>query len=268
MLVGKALKDPDLETMVAKNQLIFGIHAVAAVLAHDSSSVQQIWVARSRRDARVQKLLEAAARQGIPIFPESFSELNRLSGGARHQGVIAKHKHISLEKNEEDLANILAEVHAPLLLVLDGIQDPHNLGACLRSADAAGVHAVLVPADRAVGLTATVRKVACGAAETVPLCQVTNLARSLRLLQANGLWIVGADESAKTDFYELDLTGPVAIVMGAEQKGLRHLTRQICDFLVKIPMSGDVESLNVSVAAGVFLFEAVRQRRSICFAQS
>jgi 23S rRNA (guanosine2251-2'-O)-methyltransferase len=259
---------PDLKTVAARNQLIFGIHAVTALLAHDPSSIQQIWVARSRHDARIRSLLETAAQRGIPVFPEPSSELNRLSGGKRHQGIIAQHKDNALEKNEGDLPNILAAVQSPLLLVLDGIQDPHNLGACLRSADAAGVHAILVPADRAVGLTATVRKVACGAAETVPLLQVTNLARSLRMLQASGLWIVGADGSAKTDLYELDFTGPMAIVLGAEQKGLRHLTRQICDFLVRIPMSGNVESLNVSVATGVFLFEAVRQRRANYSAQS
>jgi 23S rRNA (guanosine2251-2'-O)-methyltransferase len=212
--------------------------------------------------------METATQRGIPIFPEASSKLNRLSGGARHQGVIAQYKDNALEKNEEDLTNILAAVQAPLLLVLDGIQDPHNLGACLRCADAAGVHGVLVPTDRAVNLTATVRKVACGAAETVPLFKVTNLARSLRMLQTSGLWIVGADGSANTDFYELDFTGPIAIVLGAEQKGLRHLTRQSCDFLVRIPMSGHVESLNVSVATGIFLFEALRQRRSNYSAQS
>lgn len=258
----------DLKAVVARNQFIFGIHAVTALLTHDPSSIQQIWVARSRRDVRIQGLLEAAAQQGVPVFPESSSALNRLSGGIRHQGVIAKHRDNFTERNEADLPHVLAAVQAPLLLVLDGIKDPHNLGACLRSADAAGVHAVLVPADRAVGLTATVRKVSCGASETVPLFQVTNLARSLRMLQASGLWIVGADGSAETDFYALDFTGPTAIVLGAEQKGLRHLTRQICDFLVRIPMSGNVQSLNVSVAAGVFLFEAVRQRRSTCAIQS
>lgn len=252
---------PNLKTAVARNDLVFGLHAVIALLNHDPHSIQQIWVARDRHDARVRSLLETAAQRGITVLRESSLELNRLSGGAHHQGVIARHRVNAPEKNEEDLPDILAAVQTPLLLVLDGIQDPHNLGACLRSADAAGVDAVLVPTDRAVGLTATVRKVACGAAETVPLLRVTNLARSLRMLQSSGLWIIGADGVAEDDLYKHDFTGPVAIVLGAEQKGLRRLTRQVCDFLVRIPMHGGVESLNVSVAAGIFLFEAIRQRR-------
>ncbi|MDQ2695720.1 MAG: 23S rRNA (guanosine(2251)-2'-O)-methyltransferase RlmB, partial [Pseudomonadota bacterium] len=161
-----------------------------------------------------------------------------------------------------ELPGILAQTAgAPLLLVLDQVQDPHNLGACLRSADAAGVAAVIAPADRAAGLTATVRKVACGAAETVPFVAVTNLARALRRLQDQGLWIVGGAGEAEKNLYETDLTGPTAIVLGAEGKGLRRLTRECCDVLARIPLAGRVESLNVAVAAGVFLFEAVRQRR-------
>lgn len=249
------------EMVVAQHNVVFGLHAVTAVLAHDPSRVKQIWIARNRHDPRLQGLLGTAARHEIPVFPQLNSALDRVSRGGRHQGVVAQCKPPATVRSEQDLGEILAAVQgAPLLLVLDEVQDPHNLGACLRSADAAGVHAVLIPADRAVGLTATVRKVACGAAETVPLIQVTNVVRTLRSLQSQGLWIMGAAGEASAELYQMDFTEPLAVVLGAEHKGLRRLTREVCDYLVRIPMRGSVESLNVSVAAGILLFEAVRQR--------
>ncbi len=172
-------------------------------------------------------------------------------------------------RNEDDLFDLLESLHEPpFLLVLDGVQDPHNLGACLRSADAAGVHAIIAPKDRAVALTDTVRKIACGAAEHLPFVMVTNLARTLNRLKEAGLWLVGTADDAKESLYDVDLTGPLALVMGAEGKGLRRLTRECCDFLVHIPMTGSVECLNVSVATGVCLFEAVRQRRKAAQKQS
>jgi 23S rRNA (guanosine2251-2'-O)-methyltransferase len=187
-------------------------------------------------------------------------ELDQLSGQERHQGAIARLKPAGIQ-GEGFLDELLDKVGPqPFVLVLDGVQDPHNLGACLRSADAAGVHAVVVPRDRAAGLSPTVRKVASGAAETIPLVQVVNLARTLRHLKDRGLWLVGAAGEADKDLYTADFKGPLALVMGSEGEGLRRLTREACDFLVRIPMRGTVESLNVSVATGVLLFEAVRQR--------
>ncbi len=242
-------------------ELLFGLHAVAAALKREPGNLDVIWVERRRRDLRMRALLEEAKRRGVTIHPLERPELDQMSQGGRHQGVVARRTATSPVHSEADLADILAAAQGPaLVLVLDGVQDPHNLGACLRSADAAGVQAVVTPVDRAVGLTATVRKVACGAAEMVPVVRVTNLARALRYLQQQGLWIVGADGEAEASLYDIDLTGPVAIVLGAEGKGLRRLTRELCDRLAAVPMAGTTESLNVSVATGVFLFEARRQR--------
>jgi len=247
---------------MAQESLIVGLHAVLAALRHEPHNLQGIWVEPQRRDARMQTLLEEAERRRIPVYPQTRAELTRLSGGARHQGVVARRTASPSGFHESELPALLAAArHPALLLVLDGVQDPHNLGACLRSAAAAGVHGVIAPADRAVGLTATVRKVACGAAEMVPFVRVTNLARTLRTLQNQGLWIVGAAGEAKDSLYKIDFTGPTVIVLGAEEKGLRRLTREVCDILARIPITESVESLNVSVAAGIFLFEAVRQRR-------
>ena len=246
---------------MAKTKWLYGLHAVVAALKHEPGNMQGVWVKRQRHDARMRALLEAAEQQGIPVQQTDRAELDRLSGHARHQGVLARCMVSTAAPTENDLPAILESAQYPaLLLVLDGVQDPHNLGACLRSADAAGVHLVIAPADRAVGLTATVRKVACGAAETVPFIPVSNLARTLRSLQKQGLWLIGAAGEAEKTLYEMDFTGPVAIILGAEEKGLRRLTRETCDNLTRIPMAGQVESLNVSVAAGVFLFEVVRQR--------
>jgi len=241
---------------------IHGLHAVAAALRYEPRQLRGLWVERQRRDARIQSLLDEAASRGVPIRQADRSELDRLSGGVRHQGILAQLAAQQRAYGEADLPALLAAATGPaLLLVLDGVQDPHNLGACLRSAAAAGVQAVIAPADRAAGLNATVRKVASGAAEIVPFVSVTNLARTLRWLQEQGVWIVGAVGEAEDNLYRVDFTLPTAIVLGAEEKGLRRLTRELCDRLARIPMvEGGVESLNVSVATGVFLFEARRQR--------
>ena len=242
-------------------QLIHGLHAVAAALNHEPEQVHGLWLERQRRDGRMQALLDQAAGHGVAIHWADRAELDRLSGGARHQGVVARLAVRKRSYDEEDLPALLAAADGPaLLLVLDGVQDPHNLGACLRSAAAAGAQALIAPADRAAGLNATVRKVASGAADMVPFVPVTNLARTLRGLQEQGVWIVGAAGEADNSLYEVDFTPPTAIVLGAEEKGLRRLTREICDRLARIPMAGGMESLNVSVAAGIFLFEARRQR--------
>lgn len=243
-------------------ELVYGLHAVAAALKYEPERVRGLWVERQRRDARIQALLDEAAHHGVSVRQTDRVELERLSNGARHQGVIARLTVQRQTQGEADLPTLLAAVDGPaLLLALDGVQDPHNLGACLRSAAAAGVHAVIAPVDRAVSLNATVRKVACGAAEIVPFVQVTNLARALRGLQEQGVWIVGAVGEAEASLYEVDFAVPTAIVLGAEEKGLRRLTREVCDRLARIPMvENSIESLNVSVATGIFLFEARRQR--------
>lgn len=244
-------------------QLIHGLHAVAAALKYEPEQVRGLWVERRRQDGRMQALLDEAARCGATVHLTDRTDLDRLSGGARHQGIVAQLV-VRQQKNhsEADLPVLLAAAQEPaLLLALDGVQDPHNLGACLRSAAAAGVHAVIAPADRAAGLNATVRKVACGAAEITPFVPVTNLARTLRSLQEQSVWVIGAVGDAECSLYEMDLTLPTVIVLGAEEKGLRRLTRELCDRSARIPMvEGGVESLNVSVAAGIFLFEARRQR--------
>jgi 23S rRNA (guanosine2251-2'-O)-methyltransferase len=240
--------------------LIFGLHAVRGVLARQPGRIAQLYVQRGREDARVTEILNLAREQKLRVEQRSVQELDQLSGGERHQGVVARMTP-SQALGEGALDAILDGARQPLLLVLDGVQDPHNLGACLRTADAVGVNAIIVPRDRAAGLSAVVRKVAAGAAETVPLIQVVNLARTLRWLKERGLWILGTDGEAQKSLHEVDLGMPLALVMGAEGAGLRRLTREQCDLLVKIPMQGVVESLNVSVATGVLLYEALRQRR-------
>ena len=244
-------------------ELIYGLHAVGAALRHEPQRLRGLWVDRRRRDARIRELLALAEAAGVRVYAEDAEALDRQCGGERHQGVFARMKAAERQWREDELDALLDAIEGPaLLLVLDGVQDPHNLGACLRSADAAGVHAVLAPNDRAAGLTPTARKVACGAAEHVPFIPVTNLARTLRELKQRGIWLVGAAGEAEADLYAMDLAGPVALVLGAEEKGLRRLTREECDYLAHIPMTGTVESLNVSVATGVFLFEALSQRRA------
>lgn len=240
--------------------LIFGLHPVRTMLERAPQRLIRLVLQKGRTDPRAVLIEQLARAAAIPIDSSDGHVLDRMTGGRSHQGAVA-HVRPQAPMGEGALDDLLDRCGTrPLVLVLDGVQDPHNLGACLRTADAAGVVAVIVPRDRAASLTATVRKVAAGAADFVPLIQVVNLARSLRWLKERGLWLVGADDSAGSLLYAADLTGPVALVMGAEGSGLRRLTRESCDTLVRIPMAGVVESLNVSVAAGVLLFEAVRQR--------
>ncbi|PTO75429.1 23S rRNA (guanosine(2251)-2'-O)-methyltransferase RlmB [Vibrio splendidus] len=241
------------------NEFIYGIHAVKAVLEKDPARFIEAYVLKGRQDDRLLPLLNQLQQFGVSIQQMGRKPLDEKAQGANHQGLIAKVKPAK-QLNETHLDDILAQYEQPLLLVLDGVTDPHNLGACLRNADAAGVAAVIVPKDRSSPLTATVSKVACGAAETVPLVRVTNLARTMRALQEQGVWFVGTAGEATHDIYQAKLTGPLAVVMGAEGDGMRRLTRETCDDLIKIPMSGSVSSLNVSVASGICLFEAVRQR--------
>ncbi|AXN32224.1 23S rRNA (guanosine(2251)-2'-O)-methyltransferase RlmB [Vibrio coralliilyticus] len=241
------------------NEFIYGIHAVKAVLAKEPERFVEAFVLKGRQDDRLMPILNELQMCGVSIQQMTRKTLDDKARGANHQGIMAKVKPAK-QLNENDLDDILVQHSAPLLLVLDGVTDPHNLGACLRNADAAGVAAVIVPKDKSANITATVSKVACGAAETVPLVRVTNLARTMRALQEQGIWFVGTAGEATHDIYQAKLTGPLAIVMGAEGDGMRRLTRETCDDLIKIPMAGSVSSLNVSVASGVCLFEAVRQR--------
>lgn len=241
-----------------KSKMIFGFHAVTARLRHDASSVEEIYVDAGRHDRRMQELLRAAEAAKVRIIQTEDKRLDGMVGTRRHQGVVAKAGELSLARNLHELLDAIEG--PPLLLLLDGITDPHNLGACLRVADGAGAHAVIAPKDRAVGLNATAAKVASGAADTVPYITVTNLARTMRELKERDVWIIGTTEDADKSLYEGDFRSPVALVMGSEGEGMRRLTRENCDLLVSIPMQGAVESLNVSVASGVCLFEARRQR--------
>ena len=238
----------------------YGIHAVRVLLARNPERIRRLLVTSGRDAARLVELKSLAQRAGVQVGATDDASLDRLADGGRHQGVVAEITPRGGDPETQLEEALEAAQGAPLLLVLDGVQDPHNLGACLRSADAAGVTAVIVPRDRAAGLTGVARKVAAGAAETVPFVPVVNLARALRDLKERGVWLVGTDDAADRTLFEADLTGPLALVMGSEGEGLRRLTRECCDQLVSIPMAGAVESLNVSVATGVVLFEAVRQR--------
>jgi len=242
-----------------QEQWVIGIHAVRELL-QQGSEVKRLCVQADRKDSRIGELLTLAEIAGVPVERIPRREIDRLGDG-RHQGVAARVTFSRSTLQEQDLRALLEKLDRdPLLLVLDEVTDPHNLGACLRCADAAGANAVIVPKDRSAPLNMTVRKVASGAAETVPLVAVTNLSRTLQELKDRGIWLCGTAGEASKSLYEQDLTGPLALVMGSEGKGLRRLTQETCDFLVAIPMAGAVSSLNVSVAAGVCLFEAVRQR--------
>jgi 23S rRNA (guanosine2251-2'-O)-methyltransferase len=243
-----------------KSQTIFGIHAVSARLRMKPETVHEVYVDQSRKDKRMSALLEIAKLKNLRVMSVDGARLDGMSGHARHQGIVAMVEPSRLPQFIDDVLDTL-EV-PPLLLVLDGVTDPHNLGACLRVADAAGCHAVIAPKDRSVGLTATAMKVASGAAESIPYITVTNLSRTLRQLKERNIWLVGADEDGTSELFSANLDGPLAWVVGAEGEGLRRLTRERCDEIVSIPMFGSVESLNVSVAAGVCLFEARRQRES------
>jgi len=241
-------------------KVLFGFHAVTVRLKTAPGSIIEIHVDATRRDARMRQFVERAKEAGARLVDSDDERLSRLCGSARHQGVVARVNPVQAKHSMDD---VLDEVPgAPLVLVLDGVTDPHNLGACLRTCDGAGAHLVLAPKDHAVGVSATVAKVASGAAETVPYIMVTNLARTLGELRQRDIRVVGLADDAPDSLYDIDLSGPVALVLGAEGSGMRQLTRKTCDALAHIPMRGAVESLNVSVAAAVCLYEALRQRRS------
>jgi 23S rRNA (guanosine2251-2'-O)-methyltransferase len=240
-------------------RVMFGFHAVTVRLKTAPQSVSEVHVDSARRDARMRQFVERVHAAGARLIDSDTERLSRLAGSPRHQGVVARVNPLPPSHSLDDVLD--AVPGAPLLLVLDGVTDPHNLGACLRTADGAGAHAVLAPKDHAVGLNATVAKVASGAAETVPYLMVTNLARTLNELKERDIRVVGSADDAERTLFDADLSGPLALVLGAEGAGLRQLTRKTCDELVRIPMAGAVESLNVSVAAGICLYEALRQRR-------
>jgi 23S rRNA (guanosine2251-2'-O)-methyltransferase len=245
------------------SEWIFGIHACQAMLEENPGMVSRVVFLRQKsQNPRLQKVARLAAKLRLPIKEMSHREMEELVDGENHQGVaMQRQESEALLYDEAELDGLLDALdEPPLLLILDGIQDPHNLGACMRSADAAGAHAVIAPKDKAVGMTATARKVACGAAERVPFVQVTNIARTLESLKQRGIWISGTSLEATQNIYDVDFKGATALVIGAEGKGARRLTLQHCDYLVSIPMPGAVQSLNASVAAGVCLFEVVRQR--------
>jgi 23S rRNA (guanosine2251-2'-O)-methyltransferase len=241
-------------------RVVFGFHAVLSRLRADPASVLEIFVDETRNDARAKDLIAAAERSKVHLMRVPTKRLDGFYGGGRHQGVVARIELRNTADSVEELIDGLKE--PPLFLVLDGVTDPHNLGACLRVANAAGAHAVIAPRDRAAGITPAVSKVASGAAEATPYLMVTNLARSINDLKEKNIWVVGADERAEKTLFEADLPESIAWVLGAEGEGMRRLTRESCDLLVKIPMRGEVESLNVSVSAGICLFESLRRRRS------
>ena len=237
---------------------LVGFHAITARLRQRPETVKEIYIDQSRNDGRAKDLRELAKRLEVRVIPVDPKRLDGMSGGARHQGVVAQADAVDMPKFIEDVLEDLQE--PPLLLILDGVTDPHNLGACLRVADGAGAHAVIAPKDRSVGLTLAAIKVASGAAETVPYISVTNLARTMRDLKDRGIWLVGTADDAPESLYKAKIDGAIGMVLGAEGEGLRRLTRDSCDLLVSIPMMGSVESLNVSVASGVCLYEARRRR--------
>lgn len=241
-------------------ELLFGIHSIDAALSNDPKNILELYFEADSHNARIKELSEKARELGLKPHARPREALDRMTGGARHQGAVARYR-APPPRTEKDLPGLVEQAGKDaLILVLDGITDPHNLGACLRSAEAVGVTAVVVPKDKAAGITPTVRKASSGAADRVAFFAVTNLARTLKTLKESGVWLVGLAGESAQDFYKLDLKGPLAIVMGSEGEGMRRLTGETCDFLAKIPMRGGVESLNVSVATGVALFEALRQR--------
>jgi len=240
-------------------RVVFGFHAVLARLRADPSSVLEIYLDETRNDARAKDLAAVAERAKVHLMRVPTKRLDGFYGGGRHQGVVAR---VEVRNAADTLEEVLEGIERPMLLVLDGVTDPHNLGACLRVANGAGVHAVVAPKDRAVGITPTVSKVASGAAESTPYLMVTNLARALAQLKERNIWVVGADERADKTLYDADLPESIAWVLGAEGEGMRRLTRESCDLLVRIPMRGEVGSLNVSVSAGICLYESARRLRS------
>lgn len=239
---------------------IVGIHAAQAALNYSPQKITRVWLNTERSDKRLEALLETLSELNVLLEKVDRKKLDKLADGMNHQGVVLE---VSLpeELSENELKTAVEHLtETALFLVLDNVQDPHNLGACLRTADATKVHGIIITKDNAVGITPTVCKVASGAAETVPVYVVTNLARTLRWLKGEGLWIIGTAGEAENTIYQTDFTVPIALVIGAEEKGMRRLTREQCDLLVKLPMRGTVESLNLSVATGVLLYEALRQR--------
>ena len=244
---------------MAQQEWLYGLHAMQAVIENEPERLIEIWVLKGRDDERLINIVNQARRFGVSVQFCNRKVLDDKVKGEQHQGIVARAKPAKT-LDESDLDQLLDSTPVPLLLVLDGVTDPHNIGACLRTADAAGAHALIVPKDKSGGLTGTARKVACGAAEVVPFIQVTNLSRTLKQLQDKGVWVIGTAGEAEQLIYDCKLSGPMALVMGAEGKGMRRLTRETCDELVKLPMAGSVSSLNVSVATGVCLYEIVRQR--------
>ena len=247
--------------MASSPKVLFGFHAVGVRLKTTPASVIEVFFDPTRRDARMRQFQERAKEAKVKLVEADGMRLAQLAGNHGHQGVVARVHAIDIAKSLDECLEALPEDEPALILVLDGITDPHNLGACLRVADGAGVHAVIAPKDHAVGINATVAKVASGAAETMPYFMVTNLARTLNELKERSIWCVGTSDDAPKTIYDIDLKIPTALVLGAEGEGMRQLTRKTCDELVAIPMHGAVESLNVSVASGVCLYEALRQRR-------
>lgn len=245
------------------NTSIFGIHAVQAALEYSPNNIRRAWVDSQRLDARLKPVLDDLAALGIQAEKTDRKKLDRMADGKSHQGIVVAVELPGMLSEDQLKHDVHALTESAFYLILDQVQDPHNLGACLRSADAVGAHGIIVTKDNAAGITPTVCKVASGAAETVPVYQVTNLARTLRWLKEQNIWIMGTAGEAEQTIFDMKLDMPLAIVMGAEGTGMRHLTRQHCDFLVKIPMTGQVESLNVSVAAGVMLYEVFRQKQFV-----
>ncbi len=243
-----------------RSNKLFGLHSVQAAIDYSPSKIIRVWIDAQRLDKRLSTIIDDLAALGIEPEKTDRKKLDRLADGNNHQGIVMEIE-MPGEQTESDLKTMVENLTTTaLLLVLDNVQDPHNFGACLRTADATGVQGIIITKDNAAGITPTVCKVASGAAETVPVYQVTNLSRTLRWLKGEGIWIMGADGEAGQTAYQTDLTVPMALVIGAEGKGLRRLTKENCDLLIKLPMLGKVESLNLSVATGVFLYEAVRQR--------
>ncbi|MCV2352232.1 23S rRNA (guanosine(2251)-2'-O)-methyltransferase RlmB [Paucibacter sp. Y2R2-4] len=245
---------------MSSNKILFGFHAVTVRLKTHPESIVEVHYDTTRRDQRMRSFVDRARDGGAKLIESDDDRLAKIAGTTRHQGVVAKVQALAMPQFLDDVMETIEGM--PLVLVLDGVTDPHNLGACLRVADGAGAHAVVAPKDHAVGLNATVAKVASGAAETVPYLMVTNLARSLKELKEMDVWVVGTSDQAEKSIYDIDLNRPLALVLGAEGDGMRQLTAKTCDELVRIPMLGSVESLNVSVAAGVCLYEAMRQRQA------
>jgi 23S rRNA (guanosine2251-2'-O)-methyltransferase len=249
--------------MSSAPKVLFGFHAVGVRVKTAPQSVIEIYFDPTRRDARMRQFVDRATEAGIRLIEADGPRLAKLSGGHGHQGVAARVSEIKMVHSLDELLEGIEKIESPLILVLDGVTDPHNLGACLRVADGAGAHAVIAPKDHAVGINATVAKVASGAAETVPYFMVTNLAGTLNELKERNIWVIGTSDDAPKTLYQVDLKGPTALVLGAEGDGMRQLTRKTCDELIRIPMCGGVESLNVSVASGVCLYEARRQRTAV-----